>query len=155
MKKSKKGISPLIASVLLIAFTVAIATLIMGWFSTITRSTTTTVGNKTSESVACSSAQISIEDIYIRQSLFANVTVIVKNTGYATIGINSLQIYNTTGQNFSTGFIAATSLPPGSIVTYNLTLVIADELKYTPLFNDTDATGDKRKKILLNPIAVL
>jgi len=121
MKKSKKGISPLIASVLLIAFTVAIATLIMGWFSTITRSTTTTVGNKTSESVACSSAQISIEDIYIRQSLFANVTVIVKNTGYATIGINSLQ--NTTGQNFSTGFIAATSLPPGSIVTYNLTNV--------------------------------
>ncbi|MCD6092512.1 MAG: hypothetical protein J7J38_00645, partial [Candidatus Aenigmarchaeota archaeon] len=31
---SRKGISPLIAAVLLIAFTVSVSMIIMGWFST-------------------------------------------------------------------------------------------------------------------------
>ena len=121
-----KGVSPLIAAVLLVAFTVAIATLIMGWFSTFTRTTTSTVSNKTSTAIGCSNAQISIEDVYVKNATLINetrVTVIVKNTGYATIGLNSLQVYNTTGQNFSQGFVAATSIAPGSIVTYNVTNV--------------------------------
>ncbi|MBI2971034.1 MAG: hypothetical protein HYY37_01295, partial [Candidatus Aenigmarchaeota archaeon] len=46
-----KGISPLLAAVLLIAVTVAIATLVMGWVSTTVRTTQTTVSNKTVEAV--------------------------------------------------------------------------------------------------------
>ena len=117
-----KGISPLIAAVLLIAFTVAIATLVMGWFSTLTRSTTTTVSNKTSESIACSNAQISIEDIYITagNTTTGSARVIVKNTGFKTIGIVSLQIYNTTGQNFSSGFSSVSTFTPGAIQTLSI-----------------------------------
>ena len=123
-KKSSKGISPLIAAVLLIAFTVAIATLVMGWFSQLTRTTTTTVSNKTTEAVGCSNAQISIEDVYLRlNTTESDARVLVKNSGFSTIGITSLQVYNTTGHNFSTGFGTASSLAPGSIVAYNITLV--------------------------------
>jgi len=123
-KKSSKGISPLIAAVLLIAFTVAIATLVMGWFSQLTRTTTTTVSNKTTEAVACSNAQVSIEDVYMRlNATEGDARILVKNSGFSTLGITSLQVYNTTGANFSTGFGAASSLAPGSIVTYNLTNV--------------------------------
>jgi flagellin-like protein len=117
-----KGISPLIAAVLLIAFTVAIATLVMGWFSTLTRTTTETVSNKTSESVSCSNAQIGIQDIYITagNSATGSARVIVKNTGFKTLGVTSLQIYNTTGHNFSSGFSGVGSFPPGSIQTFSI-----------------------------------
>ncbi len=117
-----KGISPLIASVLLIAFTVAIATLVMGWFSTLTRSTTSTVSNKTSESIECSNAQIGIQDIYITagNTTTGSARVIVKNNGFKTIGIISLQIYNTTGHNFSSGFSGVGTFAPGSIRTFSI-----------------------------------
>ena len=119
-----KGISPLIAAVLLIAFTVAIATLIMGWFSTLTRTTTSAVSNKTTEAVACSNAQISISDVYITAGTVAtgNARVVVKNTGYTTLAINSVQVYNTTGQNHSTGF-ASVNMGPGQTQTISLTNV--------------------------------
>ena len=122
----KKGISPLIAAVLLVAFTVAIATLIMGWFSSFTRSTTSTISNKTTQSVGCANAQISIDEVYVKPSSLINettTTVIVRNSGYITVGLTSLQVYNSTGQNFSQGFNAASSLLPGSLVTYNITNV--------------------------------
>src|SRR3989338_10152579 len=120
-----KGISPLIAAVLMIVFRVGIATLVMGWFSTLTRSTTTTVTNKTTEAVACSNAQVGIEDVYITAGTLANgnARVIVKNTGYATVGINSLQIYNTTGHNHSSGFSGVSSFAQGAVQTFSLTNV--------------------------------
>ncbi len=123
MKTRKtKGISPLIAAVLLIAFTVAIATLVMGWFSTFTRTTTTTVSNKTSQAISCSNAQISIDDVYIRlNATESDVNIHIKNTGFANIGITGLQVYNTTGHNFSTGFGTAPGIVPGSIVVFNIT----------------------------------
>ncbi len=122
-----KGISPLIAAVLLIAFTVAIATLIMGWFSTLTRNTTDTVSNKTTEAVGCSNSQISIEDVYITAggTLNGSARVIAKNTGFSDLTINSAQMFNTTGGNFSTGFSVVTDFTPGAIRTIYLTNVSA------------------------------
>ena len=120
-----KGISPLIAAVLLIAFTVAIATMVMGWFSTLTRETTATVSNKTTEAVSCSNAQISIEEVYVTAGSLAtgSARVVVKNTGFTTLGISGLQVYNTTGHNFSTGFSTVSSFPSGSIQSFSLTNV--------------------------------
>ena len=120
--RKKKGISPLIAAVLLIAFTVAIATLVMGWFSTLTRSTTATVSNKTTDAVACSNAGIGIDDVYIRlNATESDARVIVKNTGFTSITVTSLQVYNTTGHNFSTGFGTGT-LAAGAVAVYNISL---------------------------------
>jgi flagellin-like protein len=113
-----KGVSPLIASVMLIAITVSMGMLIMGWFSNLSTSTTTTVSNKTTEAVACSSAKIAIDDVYITAGDIETGTarVIVKNGGFDDIGISSAQMYNRTGDNFSTGFEQKT-IGPGNIYT--------------------------------------
>ena len=116
-----KGISPLIASVMLIAITVAIAALVMGWFSGLTKSTTTTVSNRTNEAVSCSSAQVTIEDVYITAGTeeSGSARVIIKNAGFNGIYINSVQLFNRTGDNFSTGFTPG-DLPSGGLKTVSL-----------------------------------
>lgn len=94
-----KGISPLLASVLLIAVTVAIATLVMGWVSTITRTTQTTVSNRTVEAVNCASASVVIDDVYIATGA-ATGTVIVRNAGQTdSLQIVFAPLYNGTGHS--------------------------------------------------------
>ena len=119
-----KGISPLIAAVLLIAFTVAIATLIMGWFSTLTRTTTATVTNSTTQAVNCADARVSVRDVYIQTGGAAGTqvaNVIVENTGGSSVGLVSLQLFNTTGNVFGAGFTAIGALNESQIVTYTIT----------------------------------
>ena len=94
-----KGISPLLASVLLIAVTVAIATLVMGWVSTVTRTTQTTVSNKTVEAVNCASASVVIDDVYVA-TVAATATVIVRNAGQTdSLQIVFAPLYNTSGNS--------------------------------------------------------
>ncbi|MBI4174296.1 MAG: hypothetical protein HY517_01515 [Candidatus Aenigmarchaeota archaeon] len=119
-----KGISPLIAAVLLIAFTVAIATLIMGWFSTLTRTTTATVTNSTTQAVNCADARVSIRDVYIQTGGAAGAqvaNVIVENTGGSSVGLVSLQLINTTGNVFGTGFTAVGAFNESQLLTFTIT----------------------------------
>lgn len=119
-----KGVSPLIAAVLLIAFTVAIATLIMGWFSSFTRSTTTSVTNATTLAVNCADARVSILDVYLQTGGAAGAqvaNVIVENTGGSSVGLVSLQVINTTGNVFGTGFTAVGALNESQILTFTMT----------------------------------
>ncbi len=126
MSLRMKGISPLIASVMLIAITVAAAALIMGWFNGLTKSTTDTVSNRTTAAVTCSSAQITIEDVYVTAGTPINgsARVIIKNAGFDDLFVNSLQLYNKTGDNFSTDF-APSTLTSGNIRTVSLSNVSA------------------------------
>ncbi len=94
-----KGVSPLLAAVLLIAATVAIATLVMGWMSTITRASQVTVSNRTTEAVNCASAAIVIDDVYVATAA-RNVTVIVRNSGQANnMQLTFAPLYNSTGNS--------------------------------------------------------
>src|SRR3989338_11366707 len=79
-----KGISPLIAAVLLIAFTVAAATLVMGWFGNVSDWVTKTTSNKTSDSVYCSNAAIAIEEVYVTPGQNGSAVALVKNTGFTS-----------------------------------------------------------------------
>ncbi|MFH0832695.1 MAG: archaellin/type IV pilin N-terminal domain-containing protein [Candidatus Aenigmatarchaeota archaeon] len=115
-----KGISPLLASVLLIAVTVAIATLVMGWMSTTMRSTQTTVSNKTTQATECSAAAISIDDVYLSGLYSANV--IVRNSGQTdNLQITSVQLYNVTGGNFTTS-TAETDFDKGEVTTFAISV---------------------------------
>lgn len=116
-----KGISPLIASVMLIAITVGAAALIMGWYNGLAKSTTESVSNKTGASVSCSSAQITVEDVYVSAGdmLNGSARIIVKNAGFDAITVNSAQLYNRTGDNFSTGF-GPSDVNAGGIKTISL-----------------------------------
>ncbi|MBI2971035.1 MAG: hypothetical protein HYY37_01300 [Candidatus Aenigmarchaeota archaeon] len=120
-----KGISPLLAAVLLIAVTVAIATLVMGWVSTTVRTTQTTVSNKTVEAVDCSSAGLVIDDVYIASTgTTAPARAIVRNSGYIDgLTLISAQFYNSTGGNFTTT-TSLGDLSKGQIATLAFTVSV-------------------------------
>ena len=59
--KTRKGISPLIATVLLIGFTVALAAVLMTWGLDYIRDTTEKVGSQTEQYLQCSSSDFAFE----------------------------------------------------------------------------------------------
>jgi flagellin-like protein len=110
-----KGISPLIAAVLLIAATVSLATLIMGWLGTTTSDTTSAISNKTTEAISCSSADITVDAVYLSGT---TVRAVVKNNGFS----DNLQIINatlilTSGIMNSTSSTLDTDFDRGEIVS--------------------------------------
>ncbi len=76
----RNGISPLIAAVLLIAFTMAVAAILTAWVTTFTQETTTEVGDKGQEQIECSFAGLSIYDA-VYTSSDDSLTVAIANTG--------------------------------------------------------------------------
>ncbi len=115
-----RGISPLIAAVMLMAFTVAIATLIMGWYSSTARSTTSSITNHTTTAVGCADARLSIKEVFVESSNNATVTVVIQNTGFGPIDIQDVQVFNKTGHNTSTGFTSVPNFAKGQIANIRL-----------------------------------
>lgn len=99
-----KGVSPLLASVLLVAGTVAIATLVIGWLSQTVKSTQATVTNRTAEGVDCNAASLVVDDLYVSGTgVTTTARAIVRNSGQMDgLTLSAAQIYNTSGSNFST-----------------------------------------------------
>ena len=104
-----KGISPLVATVLLIVIVVSIVAILSGWLTTFFVGTTETVSNRTDTGVSCSGALINVESVYlIPGNTTASANVAVVNVGNVDgLSIASAQFYNSTGSNFS----SATALP--------------------------------------------
>ncbi|GEM_PF-1352273 len=100
--RSEKGVSPLIAAVLLIVMAVTIAGLVFSWLNTFTTSTQRKVENRTSEAVNCAGASLRIREVYLQNGSAATVRVVVENTGYVNnLTISGAQVLNTTGHNFT------------------------------------------------------
>ena len=70
-----KGISPLMASVLLIAFTLAVAVVIGSWLTSLSSQQASTVGGAVNETVTCSKGVLDIV------SIVNDTTVIIQNAG--------------------------------------------------------------------------
>ncbi len=98
-----KGISPLIAGVILVAITVSMGAVLGGWFSTFTRETTTKVGATSSRALDCTASNLNIEDVYVMPGATTLARAIVKNSGLTDgMEIVDAMLYNKTGGNFST-----------------------------------------------------
>ena len=115
-----KGVSPLIAAVLLIALTVTIAIIVTTWSSGFTTSSQVGTENKSKEIVGCSGAILEIEAVYV--SVIAdgrtNATAVVKNGGLVdNLQIISAQLYTTNGTNISAINLPIQNLDRGGIVT--------------------------------------
>ena len=88
-----KGLSPLVATVLLIAISLTIIAIIMGWVTDLIRDQTGTIGNRTGEAVDCTAADIHIEDVYL--NMVTNVSrVHVRNSGQIDLEITSASLSN-------------------------------------------------------------
>lgn len=109
-----KGVSPLIAAVLLLAFTISISMIVMGWLSSFTRVTTENVSYSSTQAISCSSASISIERVYVTGT---SASIIVKNDGFSNLNVTGM-IINSTGGTCSS---SATYVTAGNLTSLTLT----------------------------------
>lgn len=116
-----KGVSPLVATVLLIVIVVSLVALISGWLTTFFVGTRETVQNRTDTSVRCTGSSIFVESVYasVANGTSGNVRAVVKNDGLVDeLTIISAQYINVTGHNFSTTTrLPITDFARGSIIT--------------------------------------
>ena len=102
-KKNKiiKGISPLVAAVLLIAFTMAVGALITAWVTNITKGSQEKV-EEGQKKIECSYTSIDIRSEFVRINTSYNGNVIwegyIVNNGLNPITVDRIQLYDTTGK---------------------------------------------------------
>ena len=101
---NKRGISPLIATVLIIGFTIALAAVIISWGQTFTRQIQQETETSSNEQIACATEVVFdvTNGCQIAGSPTGNVKVIVKNDGSRIINkflIRSYQAADNVAQN--------------------------------------------------------
>lgn len=89
-----KGISPLIATVLLIAFTVAVAGIVNLWLTSFTRTSSETVSSQATTELICSYGGLSLGGLKYSSST-GNMSGDIENTGTIALGNITLQIIYT------------------------------------------------------------
>jgi flagellin-like protein len=89
-----KGISPLIAAVLLIAFTVAIGGIVSVFFTSFTKQTTGSVGSQGQQLITCSGAVPSVDKVSYGSG----------GTGVMNVTFSNPSIYNITNVSVYTTF---------------------------------------------------
>ncbi len=124
-----KGISPLIATVLLIAFTVAVAGLVSLWVSNFTKQTTNIVTNQTQQNLNCAFINTALSGVNYcvsRNELSGRIT---SNNQATANGITLQEVYSTSSPTqplciAGSSVINCTSsnltIPPGYLYTFNI-----------------------------------
>lgn len=91
-----KGLSPLIATVFLIAFTVGVAGILSGWLTSFTKTTTSTVREQGELEIICNSGGITVSTLkYCSPRLSGAIT----NTGTISLGNITIQIFYANATN--------------------------------------------------------
>jgi len=83
----KKGISPLLATVILIALTLAVAALLGSWFTTVTTTQTDIIEEHITKQVNCSAALLQITDV-LCSGRTSNIKITITNLGH------DVELYN-------------------------------------------------------------
>jgi flagellin-like protein len=111
-----KGISPIVATVLLIVMVVTLTALVMSFTTTLTKSTTNVIENRTSESVDCSGARVTIDEVFLTNGTSGSATVQIRNDGMKNdLTIVSATLFNRTGGNFSATNSTITDFDVGDV----------------------------------------
>jgi flagellin-like protein len=87
-----KGVSPLVASVLLIAFAIAVAGLYSGWITSFTKVTTEQVQEQSEKKVTCSYGGIALDNIKYNKTT-GNISGTIENTDLITLGNIDFEIF--------------------------------------------------------------
>ncbi len=107
-----KGISPLVATVLLIAFTVGIGGIISIWISGFTQTSSKIVSKEGENQLICSNGAIDVSNLKYFSS---NMSGIIKNNGRIVLGNITLQVI---GNNNSQATIVLNESSGGSSGSY-------------------------------------
>jgi len=116
--KPRKGISPLIAAVLMVVFTVAISAIVVNWMASYASSTTASASNSSTGVLGCSQQNVGIEAIYVTVNNSTGgldtFRVSVANTGTGGVTLTAANAFNNTGT--ICGLLSSsTTLSQGSI----------------------------------------
>jgi flagellin-like protein len=137
-----KGISPLIATVLLVALTVAIASVVTTWMTTLSKEKSSVIGNKTDVAIDCTAANIDVKDVYVDFS--SNISrTIVWNSGQVGISVTDASLFNKQGESAVLNSTLPVSLSPGSMATirFNVSGVFSNCLNFSQVLVSTDCVG--------------
>lgn len=126
-----KGLSPMIATILLIAFTVAVAGIMSVWISGFSTQTTQTVGDKASYEITCSYGAMTMQNLKYQEPRLSGI---VTNHGQIAIGNLTLSIiYSnatfqrielcTSGGNGVSCGVSNMSLIVGEQAAFNVTIM--------------------------------
>ena len=112
-----KGISPIVSSVLLIAFTVTVAVIIGSWYRNLAKTSAETVKEQTTESLTCTYGGINLYDVKF-SSTTNYVNGKIKNTGNVVLGDVDIQIFYVNGSSivYEKNF----TMDPGEIIGFNV-----------------------------------
>ena len=110
----QKGISPLIAGVLMVAFVLAVAAVVGGWFTSVTKTQTREVGSGINQQVECSKAVIDILDA--GNSSSGKIFLVIQNSGTVDLS-QGFTILCQKGDTSKTATNSSVSLSHGSIAT--------------------------------------
>ena len=114
----RKGVSPLIASVLLVTFTIALGSLILGFFTGTTNKLAEDTEKGRQETAECTYKSAKISDIFINTSgTFQTIRASVTNDGNGNLTLRSAAVYDTAGNKcpFNAG---GNVLEPGDTKLY-------------------------------------
>ncbi len=107
-QSKKKGLSPLIATVLLVVFTIGIATIIISWMNTYTKDATADANQDTRTMLDCTNTNIDIDNVYILSE--NSVKVIARNTGHKPLILKEAFVWDVNGTrcnlNITDGLLA-------------------------------------------------
>jgi flagellin-like protein len=125
-----KAVSPIIATVIIIAFVVVIGAFLSNWFFNMARTTTDEISSNVATSVECSpsSAGIRIDNVFVKAGQNGTVRAVVENTGATdNLSLESAFVYNSTGKAFAGDNIPVKSLRRGqtAIITFSQVSIIS------------------------------
>lgn len=119
-----KGVSPVIATVLLLAITIMISMIVSTSLTDLTKTQAATVKTKTAQAVNCTSSDITIEAVYLDTATTVNQgRVTVRNAGQIAENIQSAKMFNKTGSEAAATTTFPVALARGSLttLTFNIT----------------------------------
>ncbi len=109
-----RGLSPLIATVLLIAFTMAVAIILSNWVLDYSRTQTATLNEKGSKQVTCSSAWLDYESAIYNSTHKIFSTELINKGNVPLGGLKMIVIYNNGSSSEYIVSPSNVSLGPGS-----------------------------------------
>ncbi len=146
--KNKKGISPLIATVLLIAFAVALGAVVMNWGRTYTQDQIDTAAKRSDEELECGlDIELKIKEVAGEPQLFytnstGNLTFMLENVGRKTINSIKVIIIGQNGEDINITDIPDSKIISGGILKKDVIYTNAsiDQVTFVPYLNTTGST---------------
>lgn len=135
MMAERKGISPLIASVLLIVFVISLSSIFLSWIRDYTSGTESDISTRSEEVLDCAGKSVEISDVYLIPSgSVAAIRVNVQNTGDGDIALSDATFTSTLGEK-----CVFNATAPGTIAKGDSAVLVNDSCSAVSFANSCDS----------------